>query len=142
MKICKTCKVSKTLDNFHKWNHSKDKLQYDCIECRKIWRKKNAHIDKAYSKRNRLRDKLKTYNLSIDDYNALIKKQNNQCAICNKHGDDTKRGMLSIDHCHKTGVVRGLLCTGCNAAIGVFRDDPKLLARARRYLVGARKRAE
>jgi hypothetical protein len=71
------------------------------------------------------------------DYDALLEKQRGVCAICG-----TKRGYrrtktkfrFSVDHCHTTGRVRGLLCQPCNTAIGLLNDDPALLARAAAYL--------
>lgn len=53
------------------------------------------------------------------------------CEVCGGR-DEGKR--LALDHCHETGVVRGMLCQRCNTAIGQMRDDPSLLRRAAAYL--------
>lgn len=53
------------------------------------------------------------------------------CAIC---GGRDKNRHLAIDHCHDTGLIRGLLCMGCNTALGRFKDDPVLLRKAIVYL--------
>lgn len=58
------------------------------------------------------------YGLEPEEYEALFAKQNNRCAICNKEGGDTKGTRLYVDHNHETGKVRGLLCAGCNTAVG------------------------
>lgn len=70
---------------------------------------------------------------------ALMKKQNGLCAICQKPEKSTdglsgKRRSLAIDHCHETGRARGLLCSSCNRGLGLFQDNSELLARARLYL--------
>lgn len=71
------------------------------------------------------------YGLGISEYEELLSKQQCVCAIC---GQVDPNVALSVDHCHDTKVVRGLLCTNCNRGIGHFRDDPKLLERAIAYL--------
>lgn len=79
------------------------------------------------------------YNLSPDDYFKIVEKQNNLCAICKKpetvktNKGDRIRG-LAIDHCHTTGKVRGLLCSKCNKAIGLLKDNIELLESAIEYL--------
>lgn len=75
----------------------------------------------------------KKYNLTMEEFEALLIKQNGVCAICHFPEATT---CLSVDHCHKTGAVRGLLCGDCNRAIGLFGDDPTLLESARTYLCG------
>jgi len=79
------------------------------------------------------------YNLSLKDYQSLLKSQNGVCAICgraetrkNRYGGTCQ---LHIDHDHKTKKVRGLLCSKCNAGLGLFNDDIKLLKRAIKYLL-------
>jgi hypothetical protein len=56
-----------------------------------------------------------------------------RCAICYS-APDGKR-VLAQDHCHGTGQLRGFLCMHCNTGLGHFKDDPRLLRRAARYLV-------
>lgn len=73
------------------------------------------------------------YGLSLEDIRALKHKQKHRCAICQK------KKKLNVDHCHKTGIVRGLLCTSCNTALGAFADSPKVVKKALAYL--AKKRA-
>lgn len=70
------------------------------------------------------------YNLTVEEYKALLAKQGNCCAICKK---GSKRG-LHIDHDHLTGEVRALLCSPCNSGLGMFKDDIRLLAQAIVYL--------
>ena len=73
---------------------------------------------------------LSRYGITVDDFKAMLTAQGGTCAIC---GDAPER-RLHVDHDHRTGQVRGLLCTGCNKGIGCFRDDPDRLRGAIRYL--------
>ena len=65
-------------------------------------------------------------------YDEMVKQQNNCCAICGKSPDENKR--LSVDHCHVSGKVRGLLCGSCNLGLGCFSDNPDSLLKAVEYL--------
>jgi len=75
----------------------------------------------------------RTYDLTPEQFNNLLAEQANLCKICGQP-DTSKRGVLHVDHCHKTGRVRGLLCFKCNIALGKFKDDPQLLRNALAYL--------
>lgn len=73
------------------------------------------------------------FGLSADEYADLVAKHGGVCRIC-QHACPTGR-RLAVDHDHKTGKVRGLLCQGCNTGIGKFADDPARLMAAARYLL-------
>jgi uncharacterized protein YlaI len=82
---------------------------------------------------------IRRFGITVEDYLNKLKDQNYRCAICDKEetSEDprytvTKR--LSIDHCHKTGKIRGLLCVKCNSAIGHFNDDIEMLQKGVEYL--------
>lgn len=68
------------------------------------------------------------YGITIEDYDAMYIAQNGLCAVCKS----TEK--LVVDHCHTTGKVRGLLCHFCNAGLGFFRDDLKVMHAAFYYL--------
>lgn len=70
--------------------------------------------------------------ISFEEYKTLFEKQRNLCAICGEK--ESRNSLLSLDHCHKTNKVRGLLCSSCNTALGFFKDNPKLLRKAIKYL--------
>lgn len=82
------------------------------------------------------------YGLSYEDYMAMVISQNGGCAICggvNKQSDNVdnqriRRRMFFVDHCHKTGKVRGLLCSKCNSGLGMLGDDAPSLRKALDYL--------
>ena len=79
-----------------------------------------------------------TYGISLADYEKQLREQGGTCALCKLPettlGPKGKVRVLSVDHCHKTGKFRGLLCNSCNRAIGYLRDDPNLCVKANVYL--------
>jgi len=72
------------------------------------------------------------FNLAPEEYDIIIHFQNGVCAICGRPPKPGKN--LSVDHCHRTGLIRGGLCWLCNRLLGIFRDDPRVLRRALEYL--------
>jgi len=72
------------------------------------------------------------YGITEEQYMDLLDAQDCACAICGLVSEDKK---LVVDHDHATGRVRSLLCSNCNTALGLFRDDPNLLVNAAMYLV-------
>ncbi len=76
-------------------------------------------------------DLKRKYGLLSEQVDELFIKQDHKCALCKKSLIETKR---CIDHDHKTNVIRGILCNNCNAGLGYFNDDPKLLLEAIIYL--------
>jgi hypothetical protein len=66
------------------------------------------------------------------EYDKLLLSQNGRCAICKKP-PYTKKGLM-VDHCHRTGTIRGILCSRCNSALGLLDDDPALVEQALEYL--------
>jgi hypothetical protein len=82
------------------------------IEYRKKYREENKDKAKEYKL-------LKTYNITLNDYNEMFKKQEGKCGICKKHQNKLNR-RLYVDHDHSTGKVRELLCTSCNFKLGIL----------------------
>lgn len=74
--------------------------------------------------------RLGLYGLTTEKYNKMVASQNGCCAICG-----LKLNKPYIDHCHQTGLVRGVLCNKCNWGLGMFDDDIDLLASATSYLL-------
>lgn len=98
-------------------------------EYKRRWNAKNKDKVDFYSLKSRLSIK---YNISVVDYNDLLNSQGHACKLCG--GKNAKSRSLAVDHCHKTGKVRGLLCTWCNVGIGMFKDNPDLMRSAIEYL--------
>lgn len=85
------------------------------------------------------KDLQRHYGITLDEFNEMLEKQNGVCAICGNPETivDKKTGnirALAVDHCHKEGHVRALLCTGCNQGLGNFKDSIELLNKAITYL--------
>lgn len=75
------------------------------------------------------------YGIEPEDYYLMLKNQGGGCAICGSVSSDyKKKKKLAVDHCHSTGVVRGVLCMKCNRAIGLFSDNIEVILRAASYL--------
>jgi hypothetical protein len=95
--------------------------QRTCDTCRKKARSDSAHRSRVKA----------TYGLESEDYERLLAHQHGRCAICG-----SKRGYrLNVDHDHRTGLVRGLLCRRCNKLLMLVRDVIDLLWSAAAYLV-------
>ena len=89
-----------------------------------------AHVESMRAGRLR-----RNYNLTPQDVEQMLADQGNSCRLCQIQFTDKKK--YKIDHCHKSGAVRGLLCNSCNTALGKFKDDPSLLRRAASYVEGS-----
>ena len=74
------------------------------------------------------------YGLDFEQFERMKAQQNYVCAICSKHNAGTKYRELSVDHDHKTGKVRALLCGKCNSGLGIFNEDIDLMKKAIEYL--------
>ena len=96
----------------------------------KLWRKRNRKHLFRYARDYYYKVH---YGITIEIYNQLLKSQNHRCAIC---GNKRKKGQraFAVDHDHKTGAVRGILCAPCNTLLGLAKDSRTLLATAIKYL--------
>lgn len=79
------------------------------------------------------------YGISLKEYDEMLKQQNGKCKICGSEKVGGNHKYLKVDHCHKTGKVRGLLCNDCNLGIGKLKDDPDILRNAAKYIEEAKK---
>jgi len=82
-----------------------------------------------------LRSQLKQrYGLTLEDYRDLLREQNNRCAICGSpFSGQWLMGKPHVDHCHKSGRVRALLCRNCNTGLGMFKESRQILLLAADY---------
>ena len=105
-----------------------------CKKRNREWYAKNHLLVRdRYYKTIRNCELKRKYGITNEEYNLMLVRQGNGCAICGKVSADWRRPSLKVDHCHKSGVVRGLLCTRCNLALG-FIEDKVWFDKARRYL--------
>ena len=88
----------------------------------------------GYKRRKITRARFNKYKLTRVEYEQIKQEQGSKCKIC---GDKT---VLVIDHCHKTNVVRGLLCSNCNTGIGLLKESVEVLLRASVYMKECDKR--
>lgn len=100
------------------------------------WRKHREEINagqrKRYAKnkdKEHARNLARKFGLTADDYTQKLREQSHVCAICRQ--PDQRR--LSVDHCHRTGKIRGLLCKKCNQFLWAL-EEPGWLERAQEYL--------
>lgn len=87
-----------------------------------------ANPDKRKSQR------LKVFGIALSDFNDMMAMQQGRCAICGFSDLSDKNLFPLVDHCHKTGKVRGLLCMNCNQGLGKFKDSVEALMTAAAYL--------
>jgi hypothetical protein len=165
-KRCTICGKTKPIDQFHRKYKDPAKPDHrnsHCIDCNKDYQKKyqarNAerlkqkrdarvwteeeiaakreynrqryHNDKDVYRKSRLP---RLYGLTTDEYYDLLAFQSGVCMVCSKKCKSGRA--LAVDHDHKTGKIRGLLCASCNQGIGHLKDDPELCALAADYLLG------
>jgi|SRR6266702_2133022 len=97
-----------------------------CPDCRKDPRPSAQVRERART--------LRAYGLTEADWDRLIKRQGNRCAVCRTDRPGGRGERWHIDHDHVTGQVRGLLCGRCNSAIGLLQDDPEIIKAAARYV--------
>ena len=136
-KKCSKCGVVKAVFVFSKSKQTKDGLYGWCRDCVNIASKKYYEHNKPDHVSRNLRNR---YNITLEEYDEILKAQNGVCAICGKpeitlYNGATRR--LNVDHNHITGQNRGLLCLNCNTAIGSFQTDatgPELLLKAVEYI--------
>jgi len=90
-----------------------------------------------YQRWRRNHDFKKKFGITLDDYDIIFQSQNGVCWICSKPETFFLKGRthsLAVDHCHKTGKIRGLLCRNCNQMLGLAKDSIETLAKAVEYL--------
>ncbi len=139
MKRCTVCKEEKDLDSFYNYKASIDGKTYRCKECDHKasvkWKKDNPEKEERSRRGRQLKHK---YGITIEEYEAMFEKQGNACACCGTESNSTtghrKTWNFSVDHCHTTGKVRGLLCSQCNRAIGLLGDTLEGVGKAYKYL--------
>ena len=130
---CRDC-LSKEDSSYYK----KEKEEFpECLsERRKRTDHKRYHTEtrKEYRRlHQRSQYLMTTYGISLEQYEELKANQGNKCAICGGKGKGIQE-VLDVDHDHKTGKVRGLLCSKCNSGLGMLQDNPHILKSALQYL--------
>lgn len=149
MKKCSKCNEDKPLTLFYKDKNGKGGHRAVCADCdirkAKIWNvsNKEAHVEHERRHRTDNKDSVKSnkqkyitnnpksiknsalkfsYGITIEQYQVMLKSQQESCAICNINQSELTKA-LCVDHCHKTGKIRALLCRQCNSALGFIKEN-------------------
>lgn len=155
MKACSKCGVPKAPEGFYRRGTGR---QNQCIECSKAaakdwyaanpdyrrtkaqeWRKANPDYVREYRKTNRrdiyLTESARKYGITREQFSKMFADQSEKCATCFKPFDwDDKQTKPHIDHCHRTGKIRGLLCNACNSVLGITNENVETLSNLIEYL--------
>lgn len=130
---CYVCKETKSLIEF-----SADRTRPNgrMSRCKKCNNKRIKEYHKTPRGRARYRRYMlkRSYGLSVEQYEQMIRNQDGLCAICKESPKNKQRKQFYVDHNHETGNIRGLLCGTCNSAIGLMQENPDSLRRAAEYL--------
>ena len=143
-RVCKYCGEAKPLEDFVKreWNHA-DGRDNRCKNCYAAKQREYYNRNREqYSRASKNRSLKRKYGIDLGQFEQLLEDQNHQCAICDQQLEISWDGKWKngnsrnsrLDHCHKNGVVRGILCHNCNAGLGMFDDSSMRLSRAIKYL--------
>lgn len=136
LKDCTKCYQSKPESEYNFRNKKKGTRMAFCKDCqhryqaayRDTRRAEFKASNKAWAQNNK--DRLyeyhlkRVYGITLADYKTMVSAQDGRCACCGKEPkSDHRISNLSVDHCHESGVVRGLLCNKCNLILGYFESD-------------------
>jgi hypothetical protein len=127
------------------WNNREKHLAYQKVynaenkdairEARRKRRRNMGEEERAKMlAKKRIDHLMRKYGLTSEDYDRMLQEQGGTCALCSRGPAQERYKRLSIDHCHNTGKVRGLLCTPCNCAIGILGDTVEHVRQAVTYL--------
>lgn len=144
MKTCQKCKQILDISEFYNNKRCAGKKDTTCKPCMKAnarqYYAENREVVLARINNDWLKQKDSTlrekYGITLDDYKILWENQQGKCKICDDFRglfEEPKR-QLVVDHCHKNGQIRGLLCMACNTGLGQFKDRVELLNQAIKYL--------
>ncbi|MCK9429436.1 MAG: endonuclease VII domain-containing protein [Candidatus Omnitrophica bacterium] len=152
-KTCKTCNIEKDESEYYKYKNTYCRRDHSYKECKKcynlrvkkycennkekkrksskIWWENNKTSRNIIRKEQRLK---RNYDLSLIDRENILKEQDYKCKSCNTDLKNLISYHIHIDHDHTTNVIRGILCRGCNIALGLLNDDPDKILKLYNYL--------
>jgi hypothetical protein len=123
--VCRYCSNAASLKSYYKFKKKKSLYL--------------QNYNKNHPEKNQERKLKKKHGITLLQYNTFLLKQNNVCAICfqSESAYDPRLQSikkLAVDHCHQNNIIRGLLCSRCNMAIGLLNDSIIILKSAIKYL--------
>lgn len=124
-KYCKGCDQERNADQFYFSNKEKTRLTVLCKVCQGNYVQERCTLTREYTT---LRQRAWKYGIKPEQIKAMFDKQKGICLVCKV------QKARDIDHCHKTGKVRGMLCGRCNTGLGMLGDDINNLKNAILYL--------
>lgn len=138
-KECRQCRGFKSLKLFRlrQKKGRRDSYESYCKQCEKENNKKFFLKNRELLRHRDYVRNCKKFGLSAEAYEQMVKDQNGACAVCEKPEIRTRGGKikkLAIDHDHKTGKVRALLCCDCNTSLGLMEENPDRLRSLIRYI--------
>ena len=157
---CARCGEEKPVSSFYKQKDKKSGLHSWCKDCIRARNKERYASDPEYRRkvierasapkararqRTRKRSpegrrKAKDYELrtkfgiTVEDFEVMLSEQGGRCAVCGTDSPGGQGNQFHVDHCHRTGKVRALLCSNCNRGLGHFQESEDLLLKAIQYL--------
>lgn len=136
-KMCSKCGSEKPITEFHKDKNSLDGHVYWCKVCvtanGRRHHTRRMQEDPSYALAKRSSYIKNRHGLVLEEYEKMILDQGCECFLCQEELELSGSG-THLDHSHKTGKLRKMLCTNCNRGLGHFKDNPEVLERAARYL--------
>lgn len=132
-RLCTVCKEEKDLALFGKSKDGVGGVKNICKKCASDASARYNKRNPERARRNRRAVTVRDKGMSIEQYERMFEDQGFSCAMCGAT-ETGGRGAFPIDHCHRTGAVRGILCNNCNLVLGQARDDISLLEKAIAYL--------
>jgi hypothetical protein len=126
-KVCCKCGLPQDITEFGKDHHSGDGLRYHCNTC-DVKRQRHNAVLRYYD--------------DPEQYDTIFAEQGGVCACCGQPETAKLKGkikLLAVDHNHKTGKIRQLLCQRCNLVIGLVNEDPDLCELLKQYALRIRK---
>jgi hypothetical protein len=136
-KICSKCDQRKDVALFNKAKQCVGGVRPECKECESklssLNQKKRRATNPDTFRNSALKQK---FGITFSVYELMLEDQGYACAICQNKSPGKKNRYFCVDHCHKTGRIRGLLCYSCNAGLGLLGDNVDGVLAALNYLRG------
>jgi hypothetical protein len=123
---------------YNRQRYKNDAVRAKALAATRRWALENPERYAEIRRDASFRHRLKKFGLTVEQYETMLAAQGYRCAICRTDdpgvGKEKRRGSWNVDHDHATGEMRGLLCRGCNIALGAVKDNPVTLAAMIAYL--------